>query len=510
MFDTDVFQTYQNQFQKYDPPPIRDAEIETTVVTEDDPAMSPELCRAVLQRSVGKIFYHAGFEDFQPSALEAITDIAGNYFADIVGQLGLYHDTPKVPYQVSSSLRQPHVSKSFSGAVDAEELKPRFTDEEAILHTLQAFSHDIEWIDSYVKEDLDRLTSRLEVHHARTKDYLAELLRPALDPASVGTDGVGAFNDGSEQFVGGDFAEDLDEDFFGFRELGLDREFGLANLSVPLHLLQSRVHNAYQPASANAAVGPGQVMPQPTPYPPITLETLNAQIGLVKDFFAKKLEANDDEPLVEDDDLPAKQRFPKPRLPPTGKISSPRKRPIREQQQMARKKRRQEIEAEKEREREREAEAAGLTIGPKDTSSGANGVATVPAAGQGGSSATADAVGDADGEPELTNGDASHAGANGVQNQAGDDADKPLTPSSIGRVKLDMPQKDTVTGDPEKRKKPAAEGTSQPNGENGEGTPRRDDAGNGNDGDAQGDAEGEEDDGQTGMISPESLPIAAH
>lgn len=42
---------------------------------------------------------------------------------------------------------------------------------------------------------------------------------------------------------------------------------------------------------------------------------------------------------MEDDDLPIKQRFPKPRLPPTGKISSPRKRPIKEQQQLARKKR---------------------------------------------------------------------------------------------------------------------------------------------------------------------------
>jgi len=72
------------------------------------------------------------------------------------------------------------------------------------------------------------------------------LQRPALDPNSVGADGVGAFNDDSEQFIGGDFAEDIGEDFFGFKELGLDREFGLASLSVPLHLLQSRMHNAYQ------------------------------------------------------------------------------------------------------------------------------------------------------------------------------------------------------------------------------------------------------------------------
>ena len=32
--------------------------------------------------------------------------------------------------------------------------------------------------------------------------------------------------------------------------------------------------------------------------------------------------------MVEDEDLPVKQRPPKPRLPPTGKISMPRKRPL--------------------------------------------------------------------------------------------------------------------------------------------------------------------------------------
>jgi len=54
------------------------------------------------------------------------------------------------------------------------------------------------------------------------------------------------FNDGSDQFVGGDFAEDIGDDFFGFKELGLDKEFGLSSLSVPLHLLQGRMHSTYQ------------------------------------------------------------------------------------------------------------------------------------------------------------------------------------------------------------------------------------------------------------------------
>ncbi|KAK4996816.1 hypothetical protein LTR28_000061, partial [Elasticomyces elasticus] len=65
---------------------------------------------------------------------------------------------------------------------------------------------------------------------------------------------------------------------------------------------------------------------------------------LVQDLFGAKLHANGDAPLVEDEDLPQKQRFPKPRLPPTGKISSPRKKPIREQQAINKKKRKLEEE----------------------------------------------------------------------------------------------------------------------------------------------------------------------
>lgn len=157
---------------------------------------------------------------------------------------------------------------------------------------------------------------------------------------------MGAFNDGSEQFVGGDFAEDIDEDFFGFKELGLDKEFGLASLSVPLHLLQNRMYNLNQQQNTGVSPTSGLVMEQLPAIDAITVQNIQSEIGLIQDFFLQKLHGNSDEPLVEDDDLPIKQRFPKPRLPPTGKITSPRKRPIREQQQLAKKKRKLE-EAEK-------------------------------------------------------------------------------------------------------------------------------------------------------------------
>ena len=193
--------------------------------------------------------------------------------------------------------------------------------------------------------------------------------RPALGD-NVGADGVGAFQDGSEQFVGGDFAEDLDEDFFGFRELGLAEELGLESLSVPLHLLQNRVHHAYQSQNQGPVTNTGYVFEPPKACEPITLDNLPLQIGLVQDFFREKLRKNHDEPLVEDEDLPQKQRFPKPRLPPTGKISSPRKRPIREQQQAAKKKRK--LEENEERNRTLQPPIGRLRLEMPDSNSNSN------------------------------------------------------------------------------------------------------------------------------------------
>jgi len=138
------------------------------------------------------------------------------------------------------------------------------------------------------------------------------------------------------------FAEDIDEDFFGFKELGLAEEFGLESLSVPLHLLQNRMHSAFAASHTSAITTTGITFEPPSAYEPMTTENLADQIGLVREFFANKLAANNGRPLIEDEDLPPKQRFPKPRLGPTGKISSPRKRPLREQQQAAKRKRKME------------------------------------------------------------------------------------------------------------------------------------------------------------------------
>ncbi|KAI9885230.1 MAG: hypothetical protein M1823_002969 [Watsoniomyces obsoletus] len=303
-------QMYSGQFQKYDPEPLVEKDIEPTVISGMDPIHAPRVCRAALQRSIGKIFFHAGFEDYQPSAMDAMTDAATDFMMNLVRKMKMMRERPK---------------KRATGTIKGKTKKkwiPRYTVEESVLHGLNECGMDVESLETYVKEDVERLGSKLGIMHERMKAHLAELLRPAL--ANTSGDGADAFNDDSEQFVGGDFAEDLGEDYFGFKELGLDIEFGLAANSVPLHLLQNRMHNIAT-TTQSALLAP---LP---PYNPVTLQNLKSEIGLVQNFFLAKLHANNDEPLVEDDDLPQKQRLPKPRLPPTGKISSPRKRPAKEQ-----------------------------------------------------------------------------------------------------------------------------------------------------------------------------------
>ncbi|KAL1964087.1 hypothetical protein VTN77DRAFT_7505 [Rasamsonia byssochlamydoides] len=317
-------QMYQNQFQKYNPEPFVEQDVPTHIMNDEGPVISPWVCKAALQRSVAKILYHTGFEEYQPSALDAITDIASEFFKKIGQTMKTYMEAPKVP-----------VPDAPEGA---PKYKPAYTQQQIILHTLASVGTDVESLESYIKDDVERLGTKLGVVHERLRAHLAELLRPAFNDG--GGDGSNAFDDGSEQFIGGDFAEDIDEDFFGFKELGLDKEFGLASLSVPFHLLQNRMYNAHQAQNTNAAQAANTLFPPPPPYPRISLQTLPSQIGLVQNFFREKLRANNDEPLVEDLELPPKQRptAARPRLPASGKIppptgpggvtTSPQKRPL--------------------------------------------------------------------------------------------------------------------------------------------------------------------------------------
>lgn len=288
--------------------------------------MAPQTCQEALKRSVGKILYNAGFEELQPAAVDTLSNVAGDYFQKLIRTFNLYREAEKKP---------------MPGADEAGS-QPRFTPEEVLLHTLEENGTSIASLEAYAKDDVNRLGTKLGSIHDRMKHHLADLLRPALRD-DAGTDGAGAFKDGSEQFVSGDFAEEIGEDFFGFRSLGLEAELGLDTLSVPLHLLQTRVRNHYQQSQAPGVVTVDILDPL-SPTEPVTKDNIQGNIGLVKNFFLAKLHANNDQPLMEDEELPPKQRRPRPRLGAAGKISSPQKRPLKEQIALARKKKKLEAQ----------------------------------------------------------------------------------------------------------------------------------------------------------------------
>ncbi|OAA49632.1 transcriptional activator spt7 [Metarhizium rileyi] len=321
-------QVYTNQFPRSNTDIFLEQDIEPHFISDDGPVMASETCQGALKRSVAKILYHTGFEELQPSAVDTLTGIAADYFQKLVKTFNIYRESEK------TSVRTP----------EGPQIRSRFTPEEVVLHTLEESGHDVASLESYAKDDVDRLSSRLGVLHERMKLHLTDLLRPAL-AADAGADGVGAFKDGSEQFMSGDFADDLGEDFFGFKALGLDKEMGLDSFSVPFHLLHSRVRNQYQMQTQTAGVTCADLIEALPPSEPVTNDGIQEEIGLVKNFFLAKLHANGDQALVEDEDLPVKQRKPRPRLGASGKIISAQKRPPREQLALAKKKKKMELAA---------------------------------------------------------------------------------------------------------------------------------------------------------------------
>ncbi|KAM0245729.1 hypothetical protein ACHAP5_005215 [Fusarium lateritium] len=322
-------QVYTNQFPKSNSDPFVEQDIEPHFISDDGPVMATETCQEALKRSIAKVLYHTGFEELQPSAMDAFTGVVGDYFHKLVRTFNLYNEAEKEPTPAT---------------VPGARFQPKFTPEEVILHTLDENGHDISSLELYAKDEIDRLSTKLDALHERMKLHLTDLLRPALSQ-DAGADGVGAFKDGSEQFVSGDFAEDLGEDFFGFRALGLDKEMGLDMISVPLHLLQTRVRNQYQMQTQTTGETATDLFDPLSNSEPVTKENIQDQVGLVKNFFLAKLHANGDQPLVEDEDLPTKQKKPRPRLGASGKIVTAQKRSPKEQLALAKKKKKMEAAA---------------------------------------------------------------------------------------------------------------------------------------------------------------------
>jgi transcriptional activator SPT7 len=260
-----------------------------------------ELARALLERQCGHLLYQAGFEDFQIDALGCVTEIAGDYLT-MLGRL----------------------LKEY-----AESQLSKKTPEKVLRHALyEAGIPDMLDLESYINDDVKSKSDKVSNFHTRLKSFLNDFIHGTVEGAGgLRPDGSNMFSeDNGDAFVTGTFGDETGEDFFGFKELGLDKEFGMSSLSVPLRLLQGRFRAAIGDGAGvddNDNAGAG-ILRFDRKFPALTAEYASQQIALIKPFLLLKLDALEEDDagkVCEDEDLPLRQRKPKPRLPPSGKIS---------------------------------------------------------------------------------------------------------------------------------------------------------------------------------------------
>lgn len=268
---------------------------------------------AALRRSMAKIAMHTGFETTQPFAINTLTQVAERYMLNLAKSMKLHCESAT---------------------------KNTLQEREVILLTL--LENGVEKPDdlyTFIQEKALKNQAKLEDLRRKLSGFLKDLLRPSLESFSENS-----FEDNSEQFTTGDFTSELGDDFFGFKELGLDKEFKMLTSSVPVYLLHSRLHSSFNNSGPASKTSKYEDL-RDWKTKKLTKLDADKQIGLLRPFYqelVQKTEAfyvkqqkrkgeSTELPspanlfLMEDEELPQKQRNIRPRLPPTGKISAVKK-----------------------------------------------------------------------------------------------------------------------------------------------------------------------------------------
>jgi transcriptional activator SPT7 len=261
--------------------------------------------------NVRMLLAHHGFEGGHRAAVDVLTDALGEFMGNLGRMLRIYSDR-------------------YASSMSAEEM---------VLHTLhEGGGADVRGLENYIRNDVERSGTK-------TAELLRKLRSSYREQFSLSTErGViedeALFADNGEALVAGNFAEDLGDDYFGFRELGLDKELGMSGLTVPTRLFYGRARASNTAMAARGAVKE-EVLAYPPPPEPVALTAaaVGSQIALLHGFYQDRLrehrqrvkhaheqaaeeeEREQVDPVVAAATLPEheqeKQRY---KVPPTGKM----------------------------------------------------------------------------------------------------------------------------------------------------------------------------------------------
>ncbi|KAJ2793634.1 Transcriptional activator spt7, partial [Coemansia helicoidea] len=248
--------------------------------------------RQLLQRSAAFMMAHTGFDSVSKSAMACLTD----FLADFIGNLG----------RTLRSYRDRHSRTMSTEAIVAHALYANGTEDLA----------DLEY---YMRGEIPRYGAKLADLHRKLQRAHQDALEAG---AGAGPRPIadGEVDDAFMAGMAGGLAE-LGDDFFGFKELGLAKELGVEQLTVPQRLWADRTAaGAGADAAATAADG-ALLQALPPQWPPVVGP--DGHIGLLHAFIADKLQSA--AAIPEDEDIAPKARYgaARPKAPPPNYLTHP-------------------------------------------------------------------------------------------------------------------------------------------------------------------------------------------
>lgn len=224
--------------------------------------ISAESAREHASYNVRTLLAHQGFEGGHRGAVDVLTDALGEFIGNMGRLLRIYSDR-------------------YASSMSAEEM---------VLHTLQeSGGTDVIGLENHIRNDVERYGSKMADLLRKLRGSYREQFNQSTERGVIEDEAL--FADNGEALVAGNFAEDLGDDYFGFRELGLDRELGMSGLTVPTRLFYGRARNANSALAARGGLVKENVLPYPPPPEPIPLiaAAIGDQIGLLQPFYQEKL-----------------------------------------------------------------------------------------------------------------------------------------------------------------------------------------------------------------------------
>lgn len=170
--------------------------------------MNQDITESFMFKITSKLCMDAGFESTERVAVSTINEIACLHMNNLIKTIKVHMET-----------------NSENKIADFNELNE--------VSLLQNGVDRPELLYSYYEKNYVKKQKKLKEIKFKLNNFLKMLLRPSLKDLSERN-----FDDESSSYLTGDFSNELTgDDFFGFKELGLDKEFNIMNKSIPLHLL---------------------------------------------------------------------------------------------------------------------------------------------------------------------------------------------------------------------------------------------------------------------------------